>query len=311
MRGMTRTLTALLIGLTLSGSALAQQAADPRADLTVARPAYAAGTGPRVVIDGGHHNFHTVDGRFAPFAAVLRNDGFQVEGRTAAFTATGLADIDILVVSNALNAVNAGAAGWTLPNPSAFTPDEIAAVRAWVESGGSLLLIADHMPFAGAAGDLGAAFGITFFNGFVMREPPAGPDLFSITDGTLKDDPVLRGRDAEERVDRLRTFTGSAFRAPASARPLIVLPGGYVSLEPAVAWQFDSQTPRRNVEGALQGAVLKVGKGRVAVFGEAAMFTAQLAGARGNRMGFNAPDAPRNKPFLVNVVHWLAGVLPD
>jgi len=152
-------------------------------------------------------------------------------------------------VSNALNAVN-DAGAWRLPNPSALTRDEIAAVKAWVEGGGALLLIADHMPFAGAAQDLGAAFGITFFNGFVMRQPPAGPDLFSIAEGTLKDDPVLRGRDAGERVDRLRTFTGSAFRAPPGARPLIVLPDGYVSLEPEVAWTFDDRTPRRDVAGA-------------------------------------------------------------
>jgi len=56
---------------------------------------------------------------------------------------------------------------------------------------------------------------------------------------------------------------------------------------------------------------MTVGRGRVAVFGEAAMFTAQLAGPRANRIGFNAPDAPLNKQFLVNLARWLAGVLPD
>lgn len=311
MRALFRTLACLTAAVLLTGPVAAQQGPDPDADLTVARPVWAAGAGPRVAIDGGHHNFHTVDGRFAPFAAVLRGDGYRVEGRAAPFTAEALKDVDILVVSNALNAVNDDNNGWKLPTPSAFTPAEIAAVKTWVEGGGSLLLIADHMPFAGAAEDLAGAFGFTFSNGFVLREGTMAPDLFSIARGTLADDPVTRGRDDSERIDRLRTFTGSAFRAPAGARPLVVLPKGYVSLEPAVAWAFDARTPRQDVAGALQGAVMKVGKGRIAVFGEAAMFSAQVGGPNRNKMGFNAPDAPRNKQFMLNLVRWLAGVLPD
>lgn len=311
MRALLRILACLAVGVLLAGPVVAQQASDPDADLTVARPVWAAGAGPRVIIDGGHHNFHTVDGRFAPFAAVLRADGYRVEGRATSFTAESLKDVDILVVSNALNGVNDGNGGWKLPTPSAFTQTEIAAVKAWVEGGGSLLLIADHMPFAGSAEDLASAFGFHFSNGFVLREGTMAPDLFSIADGTLVDDPVTRGRDDSERIDRLRTFTGSAFRAPAAARSLVVLPKGYVSLEPAVAWQFDADTPKQDVAGALQGAVMKVGKGRIAVFGEAAMFSAQVGGPNRNKMGFNAPDAPRNKQFMLNLVRWLAGVLPD
>lgn len=311
MRGMIMTLAAVAMSLALAPAATAQQMADPDVDLTIARPAWPAGAGPRVVVDGGHHNFHTADGRFAPFAALLRRDGFRVEGRTAAFTAESLRDVDILVVANALNAANDGDDGWTLPTPSAFTAAEIAAVQAWVRQGGSLLLVADHMPFAGAATDLGAAFGVTWSNGFARRDPPVGPDIFTLADGGLKDDVVTRGRSPEERVTRLRTFTGSAFRASADARPLIVFPRGYVSDEPRVAWVFDADTRRVDIAGALQGAVIPFGKGRVAVFGEAAMFTAQVAGPGRRKMGFNAPDAPENRAFVLNVLHWLAGVLPE
>lgn len=55
---------------------------------------------------------------------------------------------------------------WSLPTPSAFTKEEIAALKNWVERGGSLLLIADHMPFPGAAGDLAKAFEVEFSNGY-------------------------------------------------------------------------------------------------------------------------------------------------
>ena len=49
--------------------------------------------------------------------------------------------------------------------------------------------------------------------------------------------------------------------------------------------------------------------GGVAVFGEAAIFTAQVAGPQKTKIGFNAPDAPKNKAFVLNVVRWLSGVL--
>ena len=48
--------------------------------------------------------------------------------------------------------------------------DEIKAVKKWVNDGGSLFLIADHMPCAGAAKDLAAEFGFEFTNGFVLYE---------------------------------------------------------------------------------------------------------------------------------------------
>jgi cytochrome c peroxidase len=42
------------------------------------------------------------------------------------------------------------------------------------------------------------------------------------------------------------------------------------------------------------------------IFGEAAMFTAQLAGPAKNPMGMNSPEAKKNYQFLLNVVHWLS-----
>ena len=47
------------------------------------------------------------------------------------------------------------------------------------------------------------------------------------------------------------------------------------------------------------------GKGRVAVFGEAAMFSAQLAGPERRPVGMNKPEAPQNPQFLLNLIHWL------
>lgn len=286
---------AILALALIATPATAQQVADPNADLSVAQPAYMNANGQRVVIDGGHHNFHTVDGRYAPFAQLLRNDGLRVSGSTASFTDESLSAVDVLVIANALSAEDVEE--WRTPNPSAFTPGEIAALRRFVERGGSLLLIADHMPMAGAAQDLGAAFGIAFDNGFA-NDGDTEPDLFTRENGALADDPVTAG------ITQVRSFTGSAFTAP-NARPLMRLGARWTVLLPEVAWEFTDATPRTSGEGKLQGALLEIGQGRVAVFGEAAMFTAQLAGPQAAPMGLNAPGAEQNKQFALNVMHWL------
>jgi len=54
---------------------------------------------------------------------------------------------------------------------------------------------------------------------------------------------------------------------------------------------------------------MRLGEGRVAFFGEAAMFSAQLAGLPGQPMGMNNPAAAENVQFLLNVIHWLSGLL--
>ena len=45
------------------------------------------------------------------------------------------------------------------------------------------------------------------------------------------------------------------------------------------------------------------------MFGEAAMFSAQLAGPNRGPMGMNDPAAAQNPQFMLNVLHWLTGVL--
>jgi hypothetical protein len=45
------------------------------------------------------------------------------------------------------------------------------------------------------------------------------------------------------------------------------------------------------------------------VFGEAAMFSAQVAGPQRPPMGMKDPAAPQNAQFLLNVLHWLSGSL--
>lgn len=88
-----------------------------------------------------------------------------------------------------------------------------------------------------------------------------------------------------------------------------MFPAGYIQLKPRVAWEFPPDTPSEPVEGWLQGATRLYGTGRTAFFGEAAMFSAQLAGAEREPVGMNSPGAERNYQFVLNVMHWLAVTL--
>lgn len=286
----------------------AQQVADTEYNPPIAKPAYALDKGPLVLLDEAHFNFHTASGRYQTFAALLRRDGYRLGEGKAKFSAAALRGAKVLVIANALHERN-GSGNWTLPTPSAFTEEEVAAVRAWVQKGGSLLLIADHMPFPGAAAKLGAAFGIKFTNGYVRSQlNRTGPDVFRRAEGSLQEHAITNGRNAAEKVDEVATFTGSAFQVD-KAKPLLVLPSTAVSLLTSTAGQFLPETPREAVGGWWQGAVFHFGKGRVAVFGEAAMFSAQWAGPNRNPMGMNAPVAKQNYQFLLNLMHWLSGLL--
>ena len=305
---MQRAITMCAMLLT-TGTATAQQVADTAFRPPIARPAYAEGAGPVVAIDEAHHNFHTASGRYAPFAELLRRDGYRIARFRERFTTPALGGARVLVIANAIHESNAQA--WARPIRSAFTADEIQAVRAWVEAGGSLLLIADHMPFAGAAAELGRAFGLEFSDGFAVDgSGQRNPFVFTRADSTLGQHPIADGRSPVERVDSIVTFTGQGFRVTSgTAAPLLRLSPGMVLLEPDTAWVFNASTRRRPAAGWLQGAALRVGQGRVVVLGEAAMFSAQLAGPRRIPMGMNAPQAARNAQLLLNTLHWLTGVL--
>jgi hypothetical protein len=285
------------------------QEADTLAGPAVAEPAYAAGKGPVVLIDEAHGNYHTAKGRYRPFAELLRRDGYVVSPQPAMFTATAFDPGTILVIANALAPQNQN--DWSLPTHSAFTREEIETLRKWVAEGGSLLLIADHMPFGGAARALGAAFGIHMADAYAMDSTLVnGIMTFKRSDGSLAAHPITNGRHAGEHVDSLRAYSGQAFRAVGiAAEPLMLLAPNSMLLLPVRSEERSDKTPRLSAAGMLQGAAFRYGRGRLAVFGEAAMFTAQTAGPM--RFGFTDPAAPQNAQFALNVVHWLSGLLPE
>lgn len=314
-------LTALALGLiALAAVALPAQAQQQITDTdfrpTVARPAWAADA-PVVVIDGAHNNFHTVDGRYAPFAALLRADGLEVRGGTAAFDAGGLDGVDVLVIANA---------GPSRGGSSAFTAAETAVVEAWVREGGKLLLVADHAPFGVAAADLAARFGVGMGQGWTF-EPADNENgltsqlVYSRESGRLGDHAITRGRDAGEAVSSVTAFTGQSLIAPEGATVLMRLgPQAWEAatpqdapavLEAMRAGRSDNPAVH-SAAGRAQGLAFAHGEGRVVVLGEAGMLSAQRL-----RFGDGRPDmrfgmnVAAGKPqFGLNIMHWLTGLLP-
>ena len=302
--------------LLTAAPAAAQQVVDPDFHPRVERPAYAAG-GPMVVIDGAHHNFHTVDGQYAPFAALLRADGYRVRGGTAPFTAESLADVDVLVIANA---------GAVRPDHAApiFTEAETAAVETWVRGGGRLLLIADHTPFGAAAEGLAARFGVKMGAGYAFARTPNGVSTNLVYPAEAFDDhPIITGREADERVESVTAFTGQSLAGPEGATVLLPMTVGareapdlptlqrindrIAAGEDAGAVIAELSAPARPA----QALAFAHGEGRVVVLGEAGMLSAQrvrFPDGREVRFGMNV--APGNARFGLNILHWLTGLLP-
>ncbi len=298
----------LILLLILCGNLLSgQQISDKNYKPPIAKPEYEKGKGTIVFIDEGHHNFHTKEGRYKAFSNLLERDGYRVKSYKGTFDREKLQKGKILVISNALNKKNV--AHWYVPIYSAFTPEEIETVSQWVIDGGNLFLIADHMPMAGAAKELAAAFKIEFTDGFVFDTIAKGPSVFTLKEKTLVANSITQGRNASEALKKIVSFTGQGFRIPENANPILVFNANHLNLLPDTAWVFTPKTKRIAADGWSQGVYRKYGKGRIVAFGEAAMFTAQLAGSDGRKMGMNSELAPENYKLLLNIIHWLDGKL--
>lgn len=298
-----RILAAGAVTLFLALPAAAQQVADPDYAPKLESPAYRE-EGPLVAIDEAHRNFHTIEGRYAPFARLLDTDGYRTSALKTPVSAEALAAVKILVIANARSAP---------PVASAFTAEEIAAIHAWVEGGGSLLLIADHAPFGTAAADLARAFGVDMGQGYVVvREEGKVASILDFSGKQLGDHPILHGRTGDETIRHVRSFTGQSLGVPAGGAALLDLPVDALEITgPAQLEALDKgeTVPGISAGGRAQAVALTVGKGRVVVAGEAAMFSAQTV-SRPNQptkhIGLTIAD---DQQFALNTLHWLSHLL--
>ena len=298
-------LVVILAVLLLPQIAAGQQSADPEFNTTVERPAYTKNY-PRVLFDEAHNNFHTTTGRYKPFVDLIISDGYNVVPGRKLFAKPSLDTFKILVIANALGADDMDEDGADRP---AFTDEECDVVRDWVRGGGALLLIADHAPFGAAAENLAKRFGVEMSKGFTFDpdnsfKDSANPStlLFSRANRGLLDHPITQGRNENERINQVLTFTGQSLKGPEGSAVFLLLAGTAKDRPDRESATVVSAA------GRAQAIAFKFGKGRVVVLGEAAMLSAQLAGAEKRPMGMNVPGSD-NRQLALNIMHWLSGSL--
>jgi hypothetical protein len=283
---------------------IAQQVADSSFQYMPQHPAYKKGRGTVVHVDEAHNNFHTLGTRYYTFGEVLKNDGYDPRPFTKKFSDESLKECRILVIANAMP----DSLAWVLPTRPAFTDDEANALKKWVESGGSLFLIADHMPCPGAVKPVAKAFDVNMYNGYALYNG-GNDEQFTRSAGTLQENIITNGRNSSERVDSITIFTGHAFLPLRPVSSIIRLSDQHIVSFPNPPGNFREDTPFIEATGLLNSAYFRHGNGRVVIFGEAAMFSAQLAGLQKFKAGMNAPSAKHNAQLLLNIIHYLDGLL--
>ncbi|WP_218352258.1 DUF4350 domain-containing protein [Alteromonas lipotrueiana] len=268
--------------------------------------------GPIVSIDEAHNNFLTKDGRYKPFAQVLKSDGFRVSSNTKKISEKQLKNVDILVIANALDRYRED---WLPPFGEALNQNEVEVLKSWILQGGSLFLVADHTPFPKVINNLTLALGFQFINGHVgnitfsrLNHSLSEHVTTYKSESTQEEQPVFLQSfgQVSSDIQQVRSFGGSAFKAPENAVSLLNLGPGVSATAPEIPFQVEPDTPRVSMKGWSQGAVLKLGKGRVAVFSEGMMFSSQLITSTGKKLGLRSVGAEQNEEFLLNIMRWLA-----
>lgn len=289
------------------------QIADPNFNARVPGPTFTQ-QNPVIIFDEAHQNFHTSTGRYKPFADLLTSDGYRIVPSKEKFQRELLMGCQILVIANAQGANDRGDA-------SAFTNEECDAVRDWVKTGGSLLLITDIFPTGSAAENLAQRFGVEMSKGFtedpvnhVSSRP--GVILFTRERGLIGQHPITEGRAPQERINQVITYVGQSLKGPEGSTPILKFSDTAVDRIPELVERENPDgPPQKAIEysdpvpamGRAQGVAFKFGRGRVVVMGEASVLSAQIQ--RDGAMGMNDPRTNDNRQLTLNIMHWLSGVI--
>jgi hypothetical protein len=284
--------------LTVSASAQTPPAvakATPPSELTVdesfdpaiAKPAFATGKGPTVVVDQRHRNVVSLESYFRPVGRLLAKDGYVVKPGNELFTDASLAGTKVLVIANAQ------AEDHSPVGSPAFTDAEVAAIEAWVKKGGGLLLIADRAPFGGPVLSLARAFKVTLDDNTVLRKgddgKPDGVLTIDVAGNGDRKHPVFAG------VSRVVYVVGESLDGP-----------GVVLRAPKGTYSGPTNQAVDGPSAAGKPIILAFphGKGRVVVIGDAGIASAFGSVGGSTHRGISEAD---NAAFIRNVLRWLAG----
>jgi hypothetical protein len=292
----------VLLLFLLVGSAHSQQSADANFDARVENPAFTKNF-PRVLFDEAHNNTESSHSRYKPFADLLFNDGYHLVVNRQPFTRGSLESFKILVIVNPLGAEDVDDEGAGGP---AFTAAECDALTDWVREGGALMLVVDQSPFASAVEILATRLGVEMSKTETLdpvnpqKDKPTSVIVYSRENRLLSEHSITNGRSPAERVNRVMVFGGQSLKGPTGADALLKLPDNTEDKTPAIKGNESG--------GRAQGIAFRLGKGRVVMFADAAMLSAQVSGSDNKPFGMNVAETD-NRQLVLNVMHWLSGLL--
>lgn len=248
---------------------------------------------PVILVDHAHENLHTIKsdqgtGSLRWMLAPAKVAGIDVRPIADPWTEEQLRTAGLLIVAGVAERAAS----------PAVSDAEVATLAAWVEQGGSLLLLTDHDPYAEALQGIARRFNVEFSGGMFAdashgdpRVPTSNRLYFSRANGLLGSHPLTEG------VRAVITYGGQAvWRTEGEASRILAL----APTARNAAAKGAGPSPN-----AAQLLAFSVGKGRVVIAGETAWFTAQIT-EDGTRIGVGDPMVDNGK-LAVNTLRWLLG----
>ena len=279
----------------------AQMINDPSFDSKVLQPFYKNAQGPKVLIDGGHHNFFIQRSLMNPFIDLVKSDGYNPQIDSLPITKKHLSTYDIVVLNPAYP-FDYGTKK-ELGDLKAYSKEEIDHIYNYVNKGGSLLILTEKSPMINAMEPLLNKFGITATYGTIAdtlhQDKQFGKNVihYSKENGMLTvNHPILKGRNASEEINHIVMITGSAFKGK-----------DYINILPtSSAAQMGNAGVFTPVEqGSSVGLAGKVGKGKLVILSDTEIFIAMLFGKDKVKVGMQMPNYDL-KQFALNIMHWLS-----
>ena len=279
----------------------AQMINDPSFDSKVLQPYYKNAQGPKVLIDGGHHNFFIQRSLMNPFIDLIKSDGYNPQIDSLPITKKHLSTYNIVVLNPAYP-FDYGTKK-ELGDLKAYSKEEIDHIYNYVNKGGSLLILTEKSPMINAMEPLLNKFGITATYGTIAdtlhQDKQFGKNVihYSKENGMLTvNHPILKGRNASEEINHIVMITGSAFKGK-----------DYINILPtSSAAQMGNAGVFTPVEqGSSVGLAGKVGKGKLVILSDTEIFIAMLFGKDKVKVGMQMPNYDL-KQFALNIMHWLS-----
>lgn len=302
---MKYTLLGILVIMTVTSQA--QMLNDSPFNASISNPKYKKQKGPKILIDAGHHNFIVEMGLIKPFVDLSTNDGYQPKIDSGIFTSAYLANYEIVFIPPAMPFKFGSKREVT--TEITFTPDELAALKDWVNKGGSLMMLSEHAPIDKSMTPLFNTFGIQLSIGAVVdsvnydtsiKFPNAETLLlFNSSNGLLNSThPIIKGNNPNELIQNIVTYTGSALTGEGYTNIFKLSPSAKIR-----KWSASQPSGGGNSQ-CLAG---KVGNGKVVALGDCNGFTAMYIKTSALKFsaGMQVPGYDW-KQFVLNTMHWLS-----